>query len=176
VPGSANTYIPVVPAVFRIRIQSGQWIRIWIDIQLKCWMDPDSVNPDPRHWVKVPTHVVSAAPGSADTHISVGTGTYSPRQCAWIRRYLHTCKYRYLLTSSVQRLDPQIPTYLQVPVPTHLISAAPGSADTYIPLSTGTYSPHQCWAWIRRYLHICRYQYLLTSSVQRLDPQIPTYL
>jgi len=92
VPGSANTYIPVVPAVFRIRLQSGQWIRIWIDIQLKCWMDPDSVNPDPRHWVKVPTHVVSAAPGSADTHISVGTGTYSPRQCAWIRRYLHTCK------------------------------------------------------------------------------------
>ena len=155
-PGSANTYIPVVPAVFRIRIQPGQWIRIWIDFQLKCWLDPDSVNPDPRHWVKVPTHVVSAAPGSADTHISVGTGTYSPRQCAWIRRYLHTCKYRYL--------------------PTHLVSAAPGSADTYIPAGTGTYSPHQCSPWIRRYLHTFKYRYLFTSSVLGLDPQIPTYL
>ncbi len=93
--GSADTYIPVVPAVFRIRIQSGQWIRIWIDIQLKCWMDLDSQNGDLRNWVPVPTHVVSAAPGCADIHIPVGTGTYSPRQCsAWIRRYLHTCRYR----------------------------------------------------------------------------------
>ncbi len=148
-PGSADSYIPVVPAVFRIRIQPGQWIRIWIDFQLKCWMDPDSVNPDPRHWVPVPTHVVSAAPGSADTYIPGGTGTYSPHQCwAWIRRYLHICRY----------------------------ASAPGSTDIHIPIGTGTYSPRQCSPWIRRYLHTCRYRYLLTSSVQRLDPQIPTYL
>ena len=68
---------------------------------------------------------------------------------------LHTCRYRYLLTSSVQSLDLQIPKYLKVPMP--------------------AYSPRQCSAWIRRYPHICRYRYLLTSSV-RLDPQIPTYL
>jgi hypothetical protein len=84
VPGSTDTYIPVVPAVFRIRIQSGQLIRIWIDFQLKCWMYPDSVNPGPRHWVPVPTHLVSA-PGSADTHIPIVLGLPG---CAQVFPYL----------------------------------------------------------------------------------------
>jgi hypothetical protein len=35
--------------------------------------DPDLVNPDPKHWVLGPTHLISAAPGSADTYIPVGT-------------------------------------------------------------------------------------------------------
>jgi hypothetical protein len=152
--------------------------------------DPDPLvrGMDPRirihpkmSWIRnTATHLVSAAPGSADTYIPVGTGTYSPHHCAWICRYLHICRYPYLLTSSVQRLDLQIPTYLYVPVPSHLVSAASGSADTYIPVGTCTYSPRQCsaWirsylsylplgtgtyshrqcrAWIRRYLHTCRY-------------------
>ncbi len=89
------TYL-YVPDVFRIPIKSGQWIRIRTGIQLKCWIRIRiyKLNPDPKHWVLGPTLLISAAPGSADTYIPVGTGTYSPRQCsAWICRYLHTCRY-----------------------------------------------------------------------------------
>ncbi len=154
--------------------------------------DPDLVNPDPKHWVRGPTHLISAAPGSADTYIPVGTGTYSPRQCsAWICRNLHTCRYWQCFGSGFNQvsgsgsglisrkcwMDPDSlnpdPSHW-VPVPTHVVSGAPRSADTHIPVGTSTYSPRQCSTWIRRYLHTCRYQYLLTSSVQRLDPQIPT--
>jgi hypothetical protein len=61
-------------------------------------LDQDPVNPDPKHWVLGPTHLVSAAPGSAEPYIPVGTGT----------------GYQYLLTLSVELLD------LQIPVPTYL--------------------------------------------------------
>ncbi len=92
---------------------------------------------------------------------------WNPNRINWFR--IRDPEYRYLFTSSVQSLDPQISTYLYVPVPTHLVSAEAGSADT------GTYSPRQGSAWICRYLHTCRYWYLVTSSVQSLDPQIPTH-
>jgi hypothetical protein len=94
--------------------------------------------------------IVSLDPQIPTRYISVGTCTYSPHQCStWIHKYLHTCRYRYLLTSSMQHLDPQIPTTCRCLVSTYPLSAVPGSADTYISV---------------------RYRYLRTSSVQGLDP------
>ena len=78
------------------------------------------------------------------SYLPVGTGTYSPRQCIALDPQipvLLACRYQYLLTSSVQHLDPQIPTYLKVPVPTHLIRA-PGSADVQSSVFRAFYLQH----------------------------------
>ena len=75
--------------------------------------------------------------------------------------FLHTCRYRYQLTLSVQRLDPQIPVLFACRY-RYLLTSSVQRLDQQIPV-----------------LHTCRYRYLLTSSVQSLDPQIPvlrTYL
>ncbi len=58
----------------------------------------------------------------------IGTRTNTPRHLSvWICRYLHICRYRYLLTSSMQHL----PT-CRCLLSTYPLSEVPGSADTYI--------------------------------------------
>ncbi len=125
-PGSTDTYIPLGTSTYSPR-QCMQHLDPQIPVLLTCCTGTYSPV------VPVPTHLVSAEPGYADTYLPVGTGTFSTRHCsAWIHRYL---------------------SYLPVvPVPTHLVSAKPGYADTYVPVGTGTYSPRQCSAWICRCL------------------------